>query len=481
MSGLYKLTVLESAAKARAGEIKPLELVEASLARIKATEAETHACLSVLADEARGEAAALEKTGPRPEQKLWGVPVTIEDLFCTKAIATTAASKMLEKFRPSYDSHVVSKLRQAGAIIVAKTNLDEFGLGTSTELSAFGPTRNPWNKTRVPGGSAGGSAASVAACQAPASVASDSGGSARQPACLCGCVGLKPSYGRVSSYGMMAFGSSFDQAAFMARRVADCALLLEAVAGVDEHDNICSLRPVEQYSQAKPLELKGLTLGLPAELWDVNLEPELKKLLDKSLETLRRSGVQLRELSLPTVRYAVAAYYVMACAEASTNMARFDGLRYGFRAKGAADLLELYVKSRSQSLGLEIKRRILLGTFALSSGYYDAYYKKAAQLRRLIYDDYARALQDCDFLITPVSTRLAWELGSSVDDPLTAYQMGLTTLPESLTGLPALALPLGLEEASGLPAGFQLIGRPFEEMGLVAAGLALEELFPPLL
>ncbi len=481
MSELHKLTLTEAVARLQARQIGAVDLVTACLNQIEATEPQVQACLTVMADQARDEAARLDQAGPDPAKPLWGVPVAVKDVFCTKGVRTTAASRMLENYVPNYDAQVVTRLKEAGAVIVAKTNLDEFAMGASTEFSAFGPSRNPWNPAKVPGGSSGGAAAGIAAYQTPGGFGSDTGGSIRQPAALCGCVGLKPTYGRVSRYGIFAFASSLDQAGPMARRVIDCAHLLNAVAGPDERDNTASLHPVDDYAAAPPARLKGLKLGLPQELWEARLDPDVDAVLKAAAKSLQTAGAELIPLAMPNLRHSVAAYYILATAEASTNLARFDGVRYGHRAKNPKDLYELYVASRSQAMGPEVRRRILLGTFALSSGYYDAYYKKAAKVRRLIRDDYHRALEQCDFLATPISSFPAWDFGSFVDDPLTAYQLDLMTLPVNLAGLPALSLPAGLGPASGLPVGLQLVGRPFGERDLIGAGLAFEELFPPLL
>ena len=478
---MHKLTLTEAASLLQARKISAAEMVGASLARIEATEPQIQACLSIPAEMALAEARALDQAGPDPARPLWGLPLTVKDVFLTKGLRTTAASRYLENYIPAYDASVVESLRRAGAVIVAKTNLDEFAMGNSTEFSAFGRTRNPWNPAKVPGGSSGGAAASVAAYQAPGGFGTDTGGSIRQPACLCGCAGLKPTYGRVSRYGIVAFASSLDQAGPLARRVRDCAWLLAAVAGPDERDSTTSLRPAGDYAEAVPRPLAGLRLGLPRELWSADLDPEVKAVLQSVVRTLEGAGTSLVELSLPSLKYAVATYYILASAEASTNLSRYDGVRYGLRADGQGGLTELYVSSRSRGLGPEVRRRIILGTFALSSGYYEAYFQKAARVRRLIRDDYARALAGCDFLLSPVSPLPAWDLGGFIDDPVAAYGLDLMTLPVNLAGLPALAFPAGLGPSGGLPVGLQLIGRPFEEMELISAGLALEEAFPPLL
>lgn len=481
MSELYTLTLAEAAAKLQSRQISARELTADCLARMEATEPTVQACLTVMADAALAEAEGLDQAGPDPSRPLWGIPLTLKDLYCTKGVRTTAASRMLDAYIPGYDAEVVTRLKAAGAIMLAKTNLDEFAMGSSTEFSAFGPSRNPWNPAKVPGGSSGGAAASVAAYQTPGALGTDTGGSIRQPASLCGCVGLKPTYGRVSRYGIIALGSSLDQPGPLARRVGDCARLLQVMAGPDSRDNSVSSHPVDDYISAAPAKLRGLKLGLPQELWEGRLDPDVATVIRAAAKTLEEAGAELKLISLPNLRYSVAAYYILCTAEGSTNMARFDGVRFGHRAKDPQDLTELYMASRSESLGPEVKRRILLGTFALSSGYYEAYFKKAAKIRRLIRDDYNSALEICDFLCAPVSALPAWDFGSFVDDPLTAYQLDQMTLPVNLAGLPALSLPAGLGTGQRLPVGLQLIGRPFGERDLLGAGLAFEEAFPPLL
>jgi len=481
MTELHKLTLTEAARLLQNREISAAEMVGASLARLEATEPTIRACLTVAADLALDEARALDRAGPDPARLLWGLPLTLKDVFLTKGLRTTAASRYLENYIPAYDARVVERLRRAGAILVAKTNLDEFAMGATTESSAFGPTFNPWNPAKVPGGSSGGAAASVAAYQVPGGFGTDTGGSIRQPACLCGCVGLKPTYGRVSRYGIVPFASSLDQAGPLARRVMDCAWLLAAVAGPDERDATSSLRPVDDYAAAVPRALAGLRLGLPRELWSAIRDEEVKAVSQAALRALEGAGTELVEFSLPSLKYAVAAYQVLASAEASTNLARFDGVRYGCRAGGSGGLGELYCATRGQYLGPEVRRRIILGTFALSAGYYEAYYQNASRVRRLVRDEYAAALAGCDFLLNPVSPYAAWDLGDFTEDPVAFYHLDQMNLPVNLAGLPALAFPVGLGPAGGLPVGLQLIGRPFEEMDLISAGLALEEAFPPLL
>ncbi len=368
MSELYKLTLTETAARLKSKEISASELVTDCLARIEETEPGVKACLTVMADSALAEARRLDQAGPDLDKPLWGVPLGLKDLFCLKGVRCSAASRMLEKYVPPYNAHVVDKLKEAGAIFLVKTNLDEFAMGSSTEFSAFGPTFTPWNTAKVPGGSSGGAAASVAAYQTPGGLGTDTGGSIRQPASLCGCVGLKPTYGRVSRYGIIAFASSLDQAGPLARRVEDCGRLLQVIAGPDDRDNTVSTSPADDYVSAEPLNFKGLKLGLPRELWEAQMDSDVARVITAASRTLTQAGAELVPISIPNLRYSVAAYYILATAEASTNLARYDGVRFGHRAQNPRDLNELYVASRSEGLGPEVRRRILLGTFALSSG-----------------------------------------------------------------------------------------------------------------
>jgi aspartyl-tRNA(Asn)/glutamyl-tRNA(Gln) amidotransferase subunit A len=478
---LHKMSLTGIRDKLRKGEVRPSEAVEASLARIAATENKIRACLTVCGDEARKAAAALEISGSDPRKALWGVPVSVKDVLCTKGVRTTAASRMLENFLPPYDAFVVERLKNAGAILVAKTNMDEFAMGSSTEFSAFGVSANPWNTECVPGGSSGGSAASVAAGQTFGSLGTDTGGSIRQPAGLCGCVGIKPTYGRVSRYGAIAFGSSLDQVGPLARSVEDCALLLSVIAGHDPRDATSADLAVPDFLEpARTRDLSGLTLGLPREYWQEGIAPEVASACRAAVSTAKALGAKVLDLSLPHLSYGVAAYYIIASAEASTNLARFDGMRYGVRRGSESNLTESYKASRSAGFGEEVKRRILLGTYALSSGYYDAYYTKAARVRRLILEDFEDALGRCDALLAPASPVTAWKFGAYTDDPLTAYKMDILTLSLNLAGLPGLTLPVGLGAESNLPVGLQIFGRAFDEPGIIRIAAALEAELPPL-
>ncbi|MCI7506189.1 Asp-tRNA(Asn)/Glu-tRNA(Gln) amidotransferase subunit GatA [Desulfovibrio piger] len=471
------LTALADALQKK--EIGAEEATRACLDRIAATEERVGALLHVDAEGALARARQLDAQGPDASQPLWGVPVTVKDALSTQGMPTTAGSRILEGYMPVYDAFAVQRLREAGAVILGKNNLDEFAMGSTTENSAYKTTHNPWDLQRVPGGSSGGSAASVAACQCFASLGSDTGGSIRQPASLCGCTGIKPTYGRVSRYGLIAYGSSLDQIGPLGRSVADCARVLGVITGHDHRDATCDPRPVDDYDAAAAApSLKGARLGLPKEFYAEGLAPEVRAVCEKAIETARAEGAEIVEVSLPHTNAAIATYYIIAMAEASSNLARFDGVRYGHRAADVKQLAELYVRSRSEGFGQEVKRRILLGTYVLSSGYYDAYFRKAAQVRRLIRDEYLAALEQCDALLAPVSPVTAWEMGCHSADPLQMYLMDAYTLSLNLAGLPGLSLPVGMAAESKMPVGMQLIGKAFDEAGLFRLGAGLEAALP---
>jgi aspartyl-tRNA(Asn)/glutamyl-tRNA(Gln) amidotransferase subunit A len=476
---LWQLNLAQCSEGLKNKDFSVTELTEACLKRLTETEPAIKSCLAVLEDQALETARDLDRRGNDSSRLLWGLPLTVKDVFCLKGAPTTAGSRQLSDYYSVFEATVVRRLKAHGAIILAKTNCDEFAMGSSTEFSAFGPTRNPWDRQRVPGGSSGGAAASVAGFQVPGAFGTDTGGSIRQPAALCGCVGLKPTYGRVSRYGIIAYGSSFDQAGPLARTAADCGRLLQAVAGPDAYDATLADCPVPDFVNQRPLKPNELTLGLPRQFWNADLHPQVAKVLDEARNLLTKAGLNLIEVDLPNIKYAVAAYYILASAEASTNLARYDGVRYGFRQPDPGDLMELYTKTRQTGLGPEARRRILLGTFVLSSGYYEAYYRKAAQVRRLIKNDIEAALTRCHFLLAPVSAIPAWPLGSFLDDPLTVYQMDLMTLPLNLYGGPGLSVPAGLGD-DNLPVGAQLWGKPMSEASLISAGRVLESLWPKL-
>jgi aspartyl-tRNA(Asn)/glutamyl-tRNA(Gln) amidotransferase subunit A len=404
---------------------------------------------------------------------LFGVPVSIKDNICTRGWETTCASKILKGHVPFYDATVVRKLREAGAILFAKCNMDEFAFGSSTETSAYGPTYNPWDVARVPGGSSGGSAACVAADEAIAALGSDTGGSIRQPAALCGVVGIKPTYGRVSRYGLVAFGSSLDQIGPLAKTVEDAAILLGVLAGHDPLDSTSADVPVPDYTQALRQEVKGLRIGLPKEYFVKGLDREVEASVRGAAETFSGLGAEITEVTLPHTEYAVAVYYIVAVAEASSNLGRYDGVQYGYRYE-TDDLLEMYIETRDRGFGSEAKRRILLGTFVLSAGYYDAYYLKGQKVRTLIKQDFDQAFKKVDLILTPVSPTPAFKIGEKIDDPLAMYLSDIFTIPVNLAGVPALAMPCGFSSA-GLPIGLQLIGKHFDEPALLRAAHAFEQ------
>ena len=463
-------------------QIKVAEVVEKCLSNIRETEPKIQALLNIQEEKAVDQAKAMDQEGPDPNRPLWGIPITIKDVICTRDIPTTCGSRMLENFTPFYQATLVQKLREAGAIILGKTNMDEFAMGSSTEYSALKQTRNPWDLSRVPGGSSGGSAASMAAGQALGSVGTDTGGSIRQPASFCGVTGMKPTYGRVSRYGLVAFGSSLDQAGPVTRDVADCAAMLNVIAGQDPLDSTSADQPVPDYLQAlsQRSDLKGLRLGLPQQYWTQELSPEVNSVCRQALDKADQAGAEIVEIDLPHVRHAVATYYIIAMAEASSNLARFDGVRYGYRDPEAQQLLDIYHKSRSRALGEEVQRRIMIGTYVLSAGYYDAYFKKAAQVRRLITQDFARAFGQCDLICAPVVPFTALHLGENVDDPLQMYLLDIFTASLNLAGLPGVTLPAGLGEDTGMPVGIQLMGPEFSEDLVLQSAYILEKSLPSL-
>ena len=457
MSALYYKSLTEIIKALQAKTVSVTEVTRACLDRMTHVEPTLGAMLAIASDTALKEAEAMDAAGPDPAKPLWGVPVTIKDVILTQGLRTTCASKMLEHFVPPYDAFVTQKLREAGCVILGKTNMDEFAMGSTTENSGFHPTRNPWNPSRVPGGSSGGAAVAVVAGESYASLGTDTGGSIRQPAALCGCVGLKPTYGRVSRYGVIAYGSSLDQVGPLARSVEDCARVLQVIAGSDPHDVTSAPIDVPDYvTGLAEASLKGVRLGIPKEFFDKGLDPQVAAVCEETLKACEAAGATLVQVSLPHTSAAIATYYIIAMAEASSNLARYDGVRFGFREKDVSDLQEMYVQSRTTGLGQEVKRRIMLGAFVLSSGYYDAYYRKAAQVRRIIRDEYVTVLDTVDAIFCPVSPVTAWPLGSHADDPLAMYLMDAYTLSLNLAGLPGLSLPVG--SIDGLPVGMQLIG-----------------------
>ncbi|PLX74200.1 MAG: Asp-tRNA(Asn)/Glu-tRNA(Gln) amidotransferase GatCAB subunit A [Desulfuromonas sp.] len=405
---------------------------------------------------------------------LTGIPLAVKDIFNTKGVRTTCASRILDSYIAPYDATAVARIKEQGAVLVGKLNMDEFAMGSSNENSAFGPVKNPWNLQCVPGGSSGGSAACVAARQAVAALGTDTGGSIRQPASHCGVVGLKPTYGRVSRYGVIAYASSLDQVGPVTRDVRDCATLLQAISGYDPADSTSVDTPVPDYSQALLPDLKGMKIGLPSEYFVAGLDADVKAAVEQSVETCRQLGAEVIEVSLPHTAYAVACYYLIATAEASSNLARYDGVRFGLRSETAGSLIDMYMESRAAGFGAEVKRRIMLGTYALSSGYYDAYYLKAQKVRTLIRQDFLDAFSQVDLLLTPVAPTPAFAIGEKIADPLQMYLSDIFTIPVNLAGTCALSLPCGFS-GTGMPIGLQLIGKPFAESEILRAAYAFEQ------
>lgn len=448
----------------RNGMSSSVELTEECLRRIDELNPKLNAFITLNLDEALKEAklADLERKRGKTVKKLLGVPIAIKDNIITKGIRTTCGSKMLEEYIPPYNATVIERLKQEGAIIIGKTNMDEFAMGSSNEYSHFGPVKNPWDLSRVPGGSSGGSAAAVAARLIPAALGSDTGGSVRQPASLCGVTGLKPTYGRISRYGLVAFASSLDQIGIFSNYTSDCALISEVLFGKDENDSTSAHEDVEEFSKDISSAPKGLRLGFVKEFLGSGIDSEVKDAFLKVIEHFKGSGYDVQEISLPHSAYSIAAYYIIANAEASANLARYDGVRYGYRSSDAGSVSDMYLATRSEGFGQEVKRRIMLGTFVLSSGYYDAYYSKAQKVRTLIKNDFDRAFQRVDVILSPTSPSCAFKLGDKMDNPLQMYLCDIYTTSVNLAGLPALSLPCGYSQ-SGLPIGLQLCGRAFGE------------------
>jgi aspartyl-tRNA(Asn)/glutamyl-tRNA(Gln) amidotransferase subunit A len=466
-------TLTELAAGLRAREFSSVELTRALLGRIEAAQSTLNAVISITQDTAFAQAAAADRdiadgrAGP-----LTGVPILHKDIFCTEGVRTTCGSRMLDNFISPYDATVVAKLKSAGTVMLGKTNMDEFAMGSSNETSYYGPVRNPWNTALVPGGSSGGSAAAVAARLAPAATATDTGGSIRQPAALCGVTGIKPTYGRVSRYGMIAFASSLDQGGVIAASAEDAALMLRAIAGFDPRDSTSVDRPVPDYAATLQEPIAGLKIGLLKEFFEKGLEAENERRIREALTVFERLGATLAEVSLPNLPLSVPAYYVVAPAECSSNLARYDGVRFGHRCKDPRDLTELYTRTRAEGFGAEVKRRIMTGTYVLSAGYYDAYYLKAQRVRRLIADDFARAFSGVDVLMGPTTPTPAFALGSKTADPITMYLNDIYTIGANLAGLPAMSVPCGFVQ--GLPVGLQIIGPHFGEARLLTAAHAFQ-------
>ena len=472
---LHALTLHEAQQRLAAGDLTAVRLIEAVLERIDSVEPTVRAYLSldregaIAQAEAADAARAAGRGGP-----LCGLPLALKDVLCTTNLPTTCGSRMLEHFVAPYDATVVSRLRQAGAVLLGKLAMDEFAMGSTSEHCAFQVVQKPWKPGHVAGGSSGGSAAAVAADECLASLGSDTGGSIRQPASLCGTVGMKPTDGRVSRYGLVAFASSLDQVGPLTKDVRDCALMLNAICGHDPLDSTSIDRPVPDFTAALQDGLQGVRVGLPREYFGQGLDPEVEQVARTAIAMLGEAGAEIVEVTLPHTDYCVAVYYLIAPAEASSNLARFDGVRYGYRDRSADALLEMYNRSRSQGFGDEVKRRILIGTYALSAGYYDAYYKKASQVRTLIKEDFARAFASCDLLVSPVVPTPAWAIGAGADDPLSLYLSDILTLSANLAGTPGMSVPCGFS-SQGLPIGVQLQAAHFQEEILLRAAHNLEQ------
>jgi aspartyl-tRNA(Asn)/glutamyl-tRNA(Gln) amidotransferase subunit A len=475
MMALYGLSTSELCDLMRRGEASAVEVVTAHLDRIAEVDEQVGAFLSVNHNGALEQAeriderrAAGESVGP-----LAGLPIAVKDNLCAVGAKTTCASRMLESFSPPYDAHVIERLRAADAVIVGRTNMDEFAMGSSCENSAFAPTHNPWDLERTPGGSSGGSAAVIAAQMVPLALGSDTGGSIRQPAALCGVVGLKPTYGRVSRYGLVAFASSLDQIGALAGDVAGAARLLEALAGYDRRDSTSVDRPVPAYASSLETPLEGLRVGLVKEHFAEGLTPEVEQAVRAAVDVYRSLGAEVKDVTLPHSKYCVAVYYIVAPSEAASNLARYDGVHYGYRARQFDDMVDMYETSRGEAFGDEVKRRIMIGTYALSAGYYDAYYLKALKVRRLIRQDFDAAFADVDVIAAPVTPTPAFRIGELIDDPLAMYLTDIYTISANLTGIPGISLPCGFS-SEGLPIGLQLMAAPFEEERLLRAARMYE-------
>ena len=463
---MHTKTIAELSQSLAAGECSSVELTQAYLDRIERLDGQVNGYITVTRDQALAAAQAADEAiragrgGP-----LTGIPLAQKDIFCTEGVKTSCGSRMLDNFISPYDATVIARFKQAGAVMLGKTNMDEFAMGSSNETSFYGPVKNPWDLSAVPGGSSGGSAAVVAARLAPGATGTDTGGSIRQPAALCGITGLKPTYGRVSRYGMIAFASSLDQAGPMAWTAEDCALMLNAMAGFDERDSTSAEQPVPDYTADLNQPLAGLKIGLPREYFAEGLDDAVAKVVEAAIEDYKKLGGEVVEISLPNTGLSVPAYYVVAPAECSSNLSRFDGVRYGHRCEAPKDLADLYKRSRGEGFGPEVKRRIMVGTYALSAGYYDAYYLKAQKVRRLISQDFRQAFEQVDVIMGPTSPTVAFNLGERTDDPVTMYLSDTYTIATNLAGLPGMSMPCGF--VGSRPVGLQLIGNYFDEARLL--------------
>ena len=463
---MHKKTLIELSKDLANKKMSSVELTQHYLKRIQKYNSELNTFITVTEEHALAQAKIADQhIAVGKAQPLTGIPVAQKDIFCTQGVKTSCGSKMLDNFIAPYDATVIEKFHQAGAVLLGKTNMDEFAMGSSNETSFYGCVKNPWNKNFVPGGSSGGSAATVAAGLAPAATGTDTGGSIRQPSALCGVSGIKPTYGRVSRFGMIAFASSLDQAGVMAKSAEDLALLLNVIAGYDPKDSTCMNKAVPDYFKTLNDNIKNLTIGLPKEYFAEGLNKEVEKLIQEAIKMYQKLGAKIQEISLPNSKLSVPAYYVIAPAEASSNLARYDGVRYGYRCKNPKNLKDLYVRSRSEGFGDEVKRRIMIGTYALSAGYYDAYYLKAQKIRRLISDDFKKAFSTVDVILSPTSPTPAFKIGEKTNDPVSMYLNDIYTIAVNLAGLPGLSIPAGFVQ--GLPIGLQIIGNYFNESKLL--------------
>jgi len=473
---LFSLTIHELHDKLMKGETTSEEITESVLGRIKAVDDKVKAYITVSDEIARVQAREADKRIKAGEttSPLLGIPIAVKDNMCTDGIRTTCASKMLSNFVPPYDATVVQKLNRAGYVLCGKPNMDEFAMGSSTENSRFFITKNPWDLERIPGGSSGGCAAAVAAGECIGSLGSDTGGSIRQPASCCGVVGLKPTYGRVSRYGLVAFASSLDQIGPITKDVTDVALLLNVISGHDARDSTSANIPTPDFTRALRKDVEGMKIGLPKEYFIEGMDPEVEKSIRDAVKTLEGLGAKVVEVSLPHTDYAVATYYILATSEASSNLARYDGVKYGFRAEAPKDLMDMYMKTRDQGFGAEVKRRIMLGTYALSAGYYDAYYKKGQQVRTLIKRDFDEAFKTVDVIATPTAPTAAFKIGEKSSDPLQMYLSDIFTISVNLAGIPGISIPCGFTSGK-MPIGLQLLGKHFNEESIIRAAFAYEQ------
>jgi aspartyl-tRNA(Asn)/glutamyl-tRNA(Gln) amidotransferase subunit A len=472
---LSRLTIHEARDLLDRGEIRSVELAEAVFERVEAIEPQTNAYVTLTQEHAMEQALRADERLRKGEStSMLGIPLALKDLLCTKGVRTTCSSRILENFIPPYDATVVARLREAGGVFLGKTNMDEFAMGSSTEHSAFGPTRNPWDLERIPGGSSGGSAAAVSADECLGALGSDTGGSIRQPAACCGVVGLKPTYGRVSRYGLVAFASSLDQIGPLTKDVGDCALLLSVIAGHDPRDSTSVNVEVPDYTKSLKKDLSGIRIGRVERLADEGLEARVAEAVEEAFGIMEALGAKQVSVSLPHLPYGLASYYLVAPAEASSNLARYDGVKYGLRQGEAEGLMEMYLETRSSGFGAEVRRRIMLGTYALSAGYYDAYYKKACQVRTLLIQDFREAFEVCDAIVMPTAPTTAFKLGEKLDDPLQMYLSDFFTIPVNMAGLPGISIPCGLDR-QGLPIGLQIISNHFEEEKILHVAYAYEQ------